>query len=172
MRVFLFIIFAGLACVAQDIRLNNTPVAVYFSPNGNATNAIVQEIKQARSEILIQAFSFTSTQIAKALTDASARRVTVIALFDKSDVRDKFGLIDALAKRGIQVMIDDKHAIAHNKIMIIDRATLITGSFNFTKAAEEHNAENLLIIKNGELSTVYLRNFVAHREHSVPYQGK
>jgi phosphatidylserine/phosphatidylglycerophosphate/cardiolipin synthase-like enzyme len=172
MRVFLFIIFAGLVCMAQDIKLNNTPVAVYFSPNGNATNAIVQEIKQAKSEILIQAFSFTSTAIAKALVDASNRRVTIVALFDKSDVKEKFSLIDALAKRGVQVMIDDKHAIAHNKIMIIDRTTLITGSFNFTKAAEEHNAENLLVIKNGELCDVYLRNFVTHRAHCITYQAK
>jgi phosphatidylserine/phosphatidylglycerophosphate/cardiolipin synthase-like enzyme len=172
MRAFLFIVILGLACLAQDVKLNNTPASVYFSPNGSATNAIVQEIKQAKTEVLVQAFSFTSTQIAKALADASARRVNVVALFDKSDVKDKFSLIDALAKRGIQVMIDDKHAIAHNKIMIIDRITLITGSFNFTKAAEEHNAENLLIIKNSELCDAYLRNFVTHRSHSVPYQGK
>jgi Putative peptidoglycan binding domain/PLD-like domain len=32
------------------------------------------------------------------------------------------------------------------KIIIIDGETVIAGSFNFTKAAQEKNAENLLII--------------------------
>jgi phosphatidylserine/phosphatidylglycerophosphate/cardiolipin synthase-like enzyme len=52
--------------------------------------------------------------------------------------------------------------------MIIDRETLITGSFNFTntKAAEEKNVENLLIIKSRELAGVYIGNWKRHRERS------
>nr|WP_224958347.1 phospholipase D-like domain-containing protein [Geomonas fuzhouensis] len=69
--------------------------------------------------------------------------------------------------------MDSQHAIAHNKIMIIDRETLITGSFNFTKAAEEKNAENLLIIKgNQALVERYSKNFYLHREHAESYKGK
>jgi len=49
---------------------------------------------------------------------------------------------------------------------------VITGSFNFTKAAEEKNAENLLILKNKELAGIYLRNWEQHREHSEKYSGK
>jgi phosphatidylserine/phosphatidylglycerophosphate/cardiolipin synthase-like enzyme len=55
---------------------------------------------------------------------------------------------------------------AHNKIIIIDRETVINGSFNFTKAAEKKNAENLLIIKSKELATTYIENWIKHREHS------
>jgi phosphatidylserine/phosphatidylglycerophosphate/cardiolipin synthase-like enzyme len=71
--------------------------------------------------------------------------------------------------RDIPTYIDDKHAIAHNKVMIIDRGVVITGSFNFTKAAEEKNAENLLILKNKELAKVYMGNWYKHREHSENY---
>lgn len=42
--------------------------------------------------------------------------------------------------------------IAHNKVMVIDGRTVITGSFNFTKAAEESNAENLLVIDDADLA--------------------
>ena len=73
---------------------------------------------------------------------------------------------------GIPVRIDAKHAIAHNKIMVIDGETVITGSFNFTKAAEEHNAENLLVIRDAELVEKYVANWKAHAEHSEPYEGK
>ena len=52
--------------------------------------------------------------------------------------------------------IDAEHAIAHNKVMIIDGETVITGSFNFTKAAEENNAENLLIIHDKKLNIFQL----------------
>ena len=56
--------------------------------------------------------------------------------------------------------------------MIIDKQTVITGSFNFTKAAEEKNAENLLIIKSKELASYYLDNWQKHRQHSERYQGR
>jgi len=69
--------------------------------------------------------------------------------------------------------IDNKHAIAHNKVMILDRSTLITGSFNFTKAAEEKNAENLLVIKgNKPLVDRYIQNIEEHKNHSETYVGK
>jgi phosphatidylserine/phosphatidylglycerophosphate/cardiolipin synthase-like enzyme len=71
--------------------------------------------------------------------------------------------------RDLPTYIDDKHAIAHNKIMIIDKATVITGSFNFTKAAEEKNAENVLIIKDKPLAKVYIENWEKHKGHSENY---
>ena len=49
---------------------------------------------------------------------------------------------------------------------------MITGSFNFTKAAEEKNAENLPIIESKELARLYIENRRRHREHSEPYQGR
>jgi phosphatidylserine/phosphatidylglycerophosphate/cardiolipin synthase-like enzyme len=54
--------------------------------------------------------------------------------------------------------------------MIIDRLVLITGSFNFTKAAEEKNAENLLIMKgNPKLIELYLAHFEEHKRNSDAY---
>lgn len=56
--------------------------------------------------------------------------------------------------------IDPAHKIAHNKVMIIDGETAITGSFNFTKAAENGNAENLLVINHApELAARYTQNW-------------
>ena len=55
---------------------------------------------------------------------------------------------------------------------MIDRETVITGSFNFTKAAEEKNAENLLILKSKDLARVYISNWEEHKEHSEPYEAQ
>jgi phosphatidylserine/phosphatidylglycerophosphate/cardiolipin synthase-like enzyme len=57
-------------------------------------------------------------------------------------------------------------AIAHNKVILIDGKTLLTGSFNFTKAAQEKNAENLIILHDPEIARAYLKNWQSHRAHS------
>ena len=66
-------------------------------------------------------------------------------------------------------MIDTEHAIAHSKIIVIDGETIITGSFNFTEAAQEKNGENLLLIRYQALAAQYTQNWEVHRQHSQPY---
>lgn len=93
-------------------------------------------------------------------------------ILDKSNRSDKYSAVDFTAHAGIRTYIDAAHAIAHNKIMIIDQETVITGSFNFTNAAEERNAENLLILRNKELTGIYLKNWERHWGHSELYEAK
>ena len=151
-----------------------TPVAlsVYFSPKGGATEAIVQQLDKAKTAILVQAYSFTSAPIAKALVAAHEKGVKVQIILDKSHLTERYTNAPFLAKSGIPVKIDSAHAIAHNKIMIIDGETVITGSFNFTKAAEEKNAENLLVIRDKATAEKYIRNWQEHAGHSDPYAGR
>jgi len=154
---------------AYDLTLKDTPVSIYFSPKGGGQQAIVDAIGKAKESIYVQAYSFTSAPIAKALIDAAQRGVKVEAILDKSQRKATYTGATFLKNEGIPVWIDAKHAIAHNKVMIIDGATLITGSFNFTKAAEEKNAENLLIIRDSGLAKLYLENWERHRAHSEVY---
>jgi phosphatidylserine/phosphatidylglycerophosphate/cardiolipin synthase-like enzyme len=118
-------------------------IEVYFSPKAGCTDAVVQEINNAKKTILVQAYSFTSAPIAKALVEAHKRGVDVRVILDKCQRTEKYSSADFLLHAGIPTLIDAKHSIAHNKIMVIDGQTVLTGSFNFTKAAEEHNAKNL-----------------------------
>jgi phosphatidylserine/phosphatidylglycerophosphate/cardiolipin synthase-like enzyme len=148
------------------------PIEVHFSPKGGCTDAIVAEIDSAQSSILVQAYSFTSTPIAKAIVEAYKRGVHVEVILDRSQKTEKYSEADYLHNHGVPLLIDSEHAIAHNKIMIIDGQTVITGSFNFTKAAEEHNAENLLIIRDKILADQYTINWKLHADHSEPYTGK
>jgi phosphatidylserine/phosphatidylglycerophosphate/cardiolipin synthase-like enzyme len=145
---------------------------VYFSPRGGCTEAVVGALADARKTVLVQAYSFTSAPIAAALVAASRRGVRVEAVLDKSNKSGKYSVADFLLNSRIPIWIDDRHAIAHNKVIIIDTSTVLTGSFNFTKAAEESNAENLLILRSPPLATRYTSNFLEHREHSTPYAGR
>jgi phosphatidylserine/phosphatidylglycerophosphate/cardiolipin synthase-like enzyme len=151
-------------------------VKVYFSPSTHSTikctDAILSQVNQAKTEILIQAYSFTSKPIAQALIEAHQRGVKISVILDKANRSKHFSAATFLKNMGIPVFIDDNHAIAHNKIMIIDKRVVITGSFNFTEASEIKNAENLLILEDiPEITRAYQENFQNHVEHAVPYSG-
>lgn len=160
------ICFAGSVPAADLVLPHDTPVQVYFSPKGGAQEALVQEIKKAKESIFVQAYSFTSEPIIQALIKAHQRGVHVEIILDKSQATDKRSGTASVREAGIHTVIDRRHAIAHNKIMIIDQDTVVTGSFNFTKSAEEKNAENLLVVRSPELARLYLENWKRHREHS------
>jgi phosphatidylserine/phosphatidylglycerophosphate/cardiolipin synthase-like enzyme len=145
---------------------------VYFSPKGGCTQAIVRELRAAQQSILVQAYSFTSAPIAAALVEAARRGILIEVVLDKSNRTGKYSSADFVAHAGIPTWIDERHAIAHNKVIIIDEATIVTGSFNFTKAAEESNAENVLILRSPELAFQYTQQFLEHRRHSAPYAGR
>jgi len=172
-----FVLFSASACLAQEAPQGQQaqslpPIEVHFSPNGGCTEAVVKELAAAKATVLVQAYSFTSARIAKALVDAHKRGVKVEVILDKSQKGEKYTSADFVHNAGIPIKIDAKHAIAHNKVMVIDGQTVITGSFNFTKAAEDANAENLLVIRSPDLAAKYTANWNAHAEHSNPYAGK
>lgn len=144
-------------------------VEVFFSPDGGCTAAITAELGKAKHDVYVQAYSFTSAPIAKALVQAHQRGVHIEVLFDKSQRTEKYTSATFVSNEGIPCFIDAKHAIAHNKIIIIDSQVVLTGSFNFTKQAEEKNAENLLVIRDSKLAKRYFENWRVHRDHSVPY---
>ncbi|HUR38760.1 MAG TPA: phospholipase D family protein [Planctomycetota bacterium] len=168
-----------MACDRLDTAFKPAPATstpsgweVRFSPKGGCTEAVVEALRGAKSSVLVQAYSFTSAPIAAALVEAHRRGVKVQVLLDKSQRGEKYSSADFVAHAGIPTSIDDKHAIAHNKVLVIDGTTVITGSFNFTKAAEERNAENLLVIQDAVLADKYSANWRVHAQHSESYAGR
>jgi phosphatidylserine/phosphatidylglycerophosphate/cardiolipin synthase-like enzyme len=169
-----FILICLLSCPfsanAQQASLSQANWQVYFSPRGGATSAIVQILDNAKSNVLVQAYSFTSQPIAEAIVRAHERGVKVQVLLDKSQKTQKYTAAHFLVQAGIPVLIDDSHAIAHNKVIMIDNSIVVTGSFNFTKAAEDRNAENLLLLQSKELAACYADNWRIHQKHSTPFR--
>ncbi len=144
------------------------PLRVHFSPTGGATAAVVDAIAQAASTILVQAYTFTSAPIAAALLAAFRRKVAVNIILDASNLSGKYSALTFFQNSGIPTLVDAAHAIAHNKIMILDGSVVLTGSFNFTTNAEYHNAENLLAIQDAGLAALYAANWHLHAAHSHP----
>ena len=161
-----------VSCAAEVGTEPAPQIAVYFSPHGGCTDAIVRELDSARESVLVQAFEFTSAPIAKALMEAHKRGVKVQVILDKSQRTERTAATKILQDGGIPTFVDEIHGLAHNKVMVIDGRIVITGSFNFTKAAEESKADNLLVIRDADLATKYAKNWQEHLEHSVPYERK
>lgn len=166
-------------CAAQDTGIADTPeislpevpasaqvLGLYFTPPSDAAKAVIEAIEQSHTEVLVQAYGFTHAAMAQALTRAHARGVKVQVLLDeKSEFTNRY-VIDLLREANVPMRLDGQHAIAHNKVMIIDMQTVITGSYNFTNAAQSRNAENLLVLGSAELALNYKNNWLKHWAHS------
>lgn len=165
--ILIFFVFFFSPVYALTLTLHDTPTAVYFSPNGGAQQALVDAIDNAKRSVYVQAYGLSNRTIIKSLGDAARRGVVVEIIQDGSAHEKLPWAADYLRHAGARVFFDKAHAIAHNKIMVIDTTTVATGSFNFTTAAEKRNTENLLIIKDKRLAKLYMDNWNMHRHHST-----
>ena len=149
-------------------------VRVLFSPGHDIAGAMVDALRHARRQVLVQSFSFTHGGIAQALLAAQRRGVEVKVIADREQTENmEHGQVPGLARAGVPVWLDGDHQSAHSKVMVIDAgmpsAVVITGSFNFTRAAQHKNAENTVFISgNDALAEAYVQNWQRHRAHSTP----
>jgi phosphatidylserine/phosphatidylglycerophosphate/cardiolipin synthase-like enzyme len=156
---------------------NFSPNATYqtcFIPNSpfqqKCTDLIANQIEQAKSEILVQAYSFTSAPIIRALIAAHKRGVDVKLILDKSDFRGRYQKIIAILNQaGLPIWKDYKPAIAHNKVIIIDKHIVVVGSFNFTTSAQVRNAENVNIIDDAGFAKNYIEYWYSRQAVSDKY---
>lgn len=154
-------------------------IKVQFSPNGECLSLIKEAINLANHQILVQAYSFTSAEIAEALVRAYKTGIKVKILVDRSQLTAKGSQVQYVKKKGIAVSVDnvsdakkkkDKAmgGIAHNKVMIIDDRHVLTGSFNWSVAAATRNAENLLLITDKQINQLYTNNWHTRAKYAQP----
>ena len=156
----------GLAIVSKP------ELTTCFTPGQDCMAKIVSAIDGARAEILVQAYSYTAKPLIKALGRARVRGVRVRVILDQADERQRNSAGARLIAQGVLPQVDTGVASAHNKVIIIDRDTVITGSFNFTEAAQTKNAENVLLIKgHPDIATAYAKNWEKRLAESRPYYG-
>jgi Phosphatidylserine/phosphatidylglycerophosphate/cardiolipin synthases and related enzymes len=139
-----------------------------FTPENQCQKFIVEAIKAAQQEVLMQSYSFTAYQIAQALAEAKARGLTVSLLIDRSQLTAPYTKLSFLKKAGITILVDPALGIAHNKVLIIDNKLVITGSYNWTNAAEKRNSENVLFIQNKEIVSAYQNRWYTRAQAATP----
>lgn len=150
-------------------------VQLAFTPWDNAEGMIVAAIRAARRQILVQAFSFTSRALAGALIAAKRRGVEVLVLADREQTfSGESSRIPDLFNAGIPVQLEMRFQSAHNKVMVMDAGTahaaVITGSYNWTYAAQYKNAENVMILRDApDVVNAYAANWRRHQAEALPY---
>ena len=154
--ILALVLFAVLPLRAETI--GNTSVCFVPGPE-DCAQVIVGEIATAQHTLEVQAYNFTEPHIIQAIIDAHGRGVEVKVILDKISPTQKGEGADPVHQAGIPTFIDYRPKIAHNKVMIIDGKTVISGSFNFSTNADLHNAENLLVLREPALAAAYAANF-------------
>jgi phospholipase D len=133
-------------------------VSACFTPGENCARFIVRQIDAAKSELLVQTYIFSDVAIMNAIARAKERGVLVSTILDRANKQARYA--QPIESSCIEVQIGGETGIAHNKVIVIDGRHVITGSFNFTKNAQERNAENVVLIANEpELAQRYAANF-------------
>ncbi|HEY8101177.1 MAG TPA: phospholipase D family protein [Burkholderiaceae bacterium] len=167
--------FDSISSRSQPIVAQGTLQAA-FAPWDDVESLIIESIDSAKKQILVQAYLLTSKKIANALIAAHRRAVDVRVLVDAEQfVKGESSKVPELTNAGIPVWLETKYQNAHNKVIVIDATTadavVITGSFNFTWAAQHKNAENILIARsNPTLASRYALNWERHQRDSSPYK--
>ena len=143
---------------------------VFFPPKTRCLPRVIKLIDGAKKSVYLQCYSFTSKPIAIALLKAKRRGVDVQIVTDKSQIKTNGSLVTRLHQKKIPVFVDHLVAIAHNKTMIIDGRIVLTGSYNWTNAAEKRNAENLVIFYDHTgLVKDYTQNWIERKNASVAF---
>ena len=140
--------------------VDGIPLEVYFSPDDNVLKHILALVGGAQQSVDFMAYSFTSDALAEALLARAAAGVEVRGVFEANQYSANVGTeFDHLLDGGLPVRLDGNPDHMHHKVIIIDRQTVITGSYNFSANAEENNDENLLVIHSPDVAALFLGEF-------------
>ncbi len=143
-----------------SLEINGTRIETYFSPDDHTADHIIEQIQNAQESIYFMAFSFTSDPIADAMIARANSGVDVAGVMETRQYNSNTGgEFDTLTAAGLDVRLDGNPNNMHHKVIIIDGKIVITGSYNFSRSAEERNDENTLIIHNAEIAAQYLSEF-------------
>lgn len=146
----LFVSFCSyLDCCVKNAE-PKTRLETGFSPAGSSLDIILKGVGDSKESILVAAYSFTSQPIAKALVEAHKRGVKVQVIADKKSNSGKYSAVTFLANQGVPVRLNGNYQIFHHKFMVFDGLHVETGSFNYSAAAVNKNAENVVMIRGNK----------------------
>ncbi|MEA1979084.1 MAG: phospholipase D-like domain-containing protein [Chloroflexota bacterium] len=141
------------------VNINGTEVEVYFSPDDHVLQRLLSLLTAAEESIEFLAFSFTSDPLAEALIARGADGVRVRGVMERDQVNNSGGEFGNLVLAGLDLRLDANQNKMHHKVILIDGEIVVTGSYNFSRNAEEKNDENVLIFHSVEIAQQYLLEF-------------
>ena len=156
---------------ADRIALDGATAEVCFTPGTDCASVVAGAIDAARERVWLMGYGFSERSILNALASARRRGVDVRLILDRSNDNGSYSGAVYMAKIGVPVLIDRSVAIAHNKLILIDRDAVVMGSLNWTKAGNTKNAENVHIFRGArDLADRHEAYFKGREAVSEPYK--
>lgn len=149
----------GVVKTTFDTTAGGGTAEVFFSPGEDCLDAIMDALDEAKQSADICVFTITDNRIAHRILDLHARGVSVRIISDNDKSEDRGSDINRLADRGVPVRVDYSPHHMHHKFAVFDRSKVLTGSYNWTRSAAEHNRENVLLSDDARLVAPYQRAF-------------
>ena len=150
-----------------DLTINGTRIQTLFSPDDGVAAYLLELIHNAQESIHFMAFSFTSDELGEAIRERAQTGILVSGVMEAEQVRSNQGTeYDPFLQAGLDIRLDGNSDLMHHKVIIIDRSIVVTGSYNFSRNAEENNDENVVIIYSPEVAIIYLVEFQRVYERS------
>jgi phospholipase D len=144
-------------------------LAAYFNPGDDIQGQIRKAIAAAKTEILVNEYAITDSLIATDLVEAFKRRhVYVALLLDPSPAVRNYQAPEYFVMNDLPVLLVQGTGYNNNKYMVIDRQTVLTGSYDLTNAAAKKNGENLLVVSDAGIASAYYNHWVATAAKALP----
>jgi cardiolipin hydrolase len=135
------------------------PSRACFSPGDGCLSTILSELLRSRKTADLCVFTISDDRISAAILAAHARRVAVRIITDNEKQYDAGSDIERLRRAGIPLKVDESEHHMHHKFAVLDGATLLNGSFNWTRSASLYNEENLIVTSEVDLVRTFARQF-------------
>lgn len=148
----------------EQITQAGTRLENYFAPEKKAAPIMAEAINQAQSEILFMAFSFTNDEIGEAMLARAEAGITVRGVFETVGADTEFSYFPVMRESSLpslEVRLDGNSYMMHHKVIILDRETVIFGSFNFSDSANRQNDENIVIMHDAAFAAYFVEEFEA-----------
>ena len=143
-----------------QVMVGSSLVEVYFSPDDRVAEPLLKIINNAQESITFMAYSFTANDLGSVIVDRVKAGISVEGVMDDGQIISNIGTeYDSFIQAGIKVYRAANEGLMHHKVIIIDRTIVITGSYNFSKNAENTNDENIVIIHNQDIAEKYLEEY-------------
>jgi phosphatidylserine/phosphatidylglycerophosphate/cardiolipin synthase-like enzyme len=142
------------------VAIGDSQVETLFAPDDGVAARLIELIAEAESEVDFLAFTFTSDPLAEALFDAAGRGVTVRGVIEREQAEAAGSDYARMRQSGIDVRLDNSPGTMHHKLLLIDGRIVSTGSYNFTRSAEQANDENVVILHDRQAAETIQAEFL------------
>ena len=150
-----------------SLTLDGTRVDTYFSPDDHVLTALYNLLSKSEESIYFLAFSFTSNELGEIVREKAEAGLDIKGVMDREQVASNTGTeFDPFRQAGLDVRIDGIDGQMHHKVFIVDGKIVVLGSYNFSRAAEERNDENIIIVYNEKIAEFFIQELERVYDHA------